>query len=96
MARVELTLVAVENLERMILTHSLPRDTRLRLRKSLRVLKEFPLIGRQLSGEWQDMRFVLGPWRWLLVVYHYDQSEERVFVVTIQDARSHAAATSAR
>jgi plasmid stabilization system protein ParE len=95
-ARVELTPVAVENLERLILTHSLPSDTRLRLRRSLRVLREFPLIGRQLSGEWEEMRFILGPWRWLLVVYRYDKLEERVFVVTIQDARSHSAATSER
>jgi hypothetical protein len=40
------------------------------------------------------MRFVLGPWRWLLVVYRYEESEDRVLVLTLQDARSSAAATS--
>ena len=95
MARVELSLGAVEDLDRLILTHSLPVDTRLRVRRSLRILAEFPLIGRKLSGRWQPMRFVLGPWRWLLIVYRYEQAEDRVLVVTIQDARSLLAATSA-
>jgi plasmid stabilization system protein ParE len=93
-ARVELSAIAVEDLDRLILTHSLPIDTRPRLRRSLRVLEEFPLIGRELAGRWQDMRFVLGPWRWLLVVYRYEESEDRVLVLTLQDARSSAAATS--
>jgi plasmid stabilization system protein ParE len=93
-AGVELSAVAVEDLDRLILTHSLPADTRPRLRRSLRVLEEFPLIGRQLTGRWHGMRFVLGPWRWLLVVHHYDESADRVLVLTIQDARSSAVATS--
>jgi hypothetical protein len=94
-ARVELSVIAVEDLDRLVLTHSLPIDTRPRLRRSLRVLEEFPLIGRELAGRWQGMRFVLGPWRWLLVVYRYDEPEDRVLVLTLQDARSSAAATSA-
>jgi hypothetical protein len=60
------------------------------------VLEEFPLIGRKLTGRWQGMRFILGPWRWLLIVYRYEQTEERVLVLTIQDARSHLSPASAR
>jgi hypothetical protein len=41
-------------------------------------------------------RFVLGPWRWLLLVYVFIQPEDRVVVVTIQDGRSSAPATAAR
>lgn len=78
----------------MILTHSLSADTRARVKRSLRVLEGFPLIGRELEGRWQSYRFVLGPWRWLLIVYVYDQQEDAVLVVTIQDARSSSAATS--
>ena len=94
MARVELSAVAVEDLDRLILTHGLPIDTRPRLRRSLRVLEEFPLLGRELTGRWGGMRFVLGPWRWLLVVYRYEAAEDLVIVLTIQDARSSASATS--
>jgi plasmid stabilization system protein ParE len=93
-ARVELSAVAVEDIERLILTHSLPGDTRMRLRRSLRALEEFPLIGRRLVGRWEGMRFILGPWRWLLVVYRYEQDLDRVLILTIQDARSSTAATS--
>ncbi len=93
MARVELSATAVEDLERLIVTHSLPSDTRPRVRRSLRVLEQFPLIGRELGGRWEGTRYVLGPWRWLLVVYRYEHSEDRVVVLSVQDARSSAAAT---
>jgi hypothetical protein len=87
--------VAVEDLERLILTHSLPGDTRQRVVRSLRPLQRFPRIGHALDGRWSRFRFVLGPWRWLLIVYAYDEQRDEVLVVTMQDARSFSAATSA-
>lgn len=94
MTHVELSLEPVENLDRMIVTHSLPADTRARVRRSLGILKQFPSVGRQLEGRWQPLRLLIGPWRWLLLVYYYDERENLVVVVTIQDARSSTAATS--
>jgi hypothetical protein len=94
-ARVELSLEAVENLDRMIVTHSLPADTRARVRRSLGILEQFPSVGRQLEGHWKDLHLLIGPWRWLLLVYYYDEGQNLVVVVTIQDARSSTAATSA-
>lgn len=96
MARVELAVAAVEDLDRLILTHSLPADTRVRVALSLRALETFPLIGPPLSGRWEGLRFVLGPWRWLLLVYVFIEAEDQVVVVTVQDARSSQAATSGR
>jgi len=78
----------------MIVTHSLPADTRDRVRRSLRVLEEFPRIGRQLDGQWEGLRVVLGPWRWMLIVYLYEEVGGLVQIVTIQDARSSTAVTS--
>jgi hypothetical protein len=95
-ARVELALAAVEDLEGLIRTHSLPADTRARVARSLRALERFPLMGPMLSGRWEGFRFLLGPWRWLLLVYVFMASENRVVVVTIQDARSSTAATATR
>jgi hypothetical protein len=95
LARVALSAVAVEDLDRLIVTHSLPGDTRARVRHSLRVLRRFPLLGAELPGAWSPLRFVLGPWRWLLIVYSYEEEHDLVVVVTIQDARSSPAATSA-
>jgi hypothetical protein len=40
-----------------------------------------------LAGRWDGFRFLLGPWRWLLLIYVYMEEEGRVVVVTIQDAR---------
>lgn len=96
MASVELARAAVEDLNGLIQTHSLPADTRTRVVSSLRVLERFPLMGPELEGRWAGFRFLLGPWRWLLLVYVYIESEDRVVVVTIQDARSSTAATAGR
>jgi hypothetical protein len=95
-ARVELALAAVEDLDSLTRTHSLPADTRARVARSLRALERFPLLGPALSGRWERFRFVLGPWRWLVLVYVYVESDDRVVVVTVQDARSSTAATTTR
>lgn len=78
----------------MIVTHSLPADTKDRVKRSLRVLEQFPNIGRQLDGRWYPMRFILGPWRWMLIVYGFEESSNLVLILTIQDARSSAAAAA--
>jgi plasmid stabilization system protein ParE len=96
MARVELAQTAVDDLERLISTHSLPPDTTERVKRSLRTLEDFPHIGAPLGGRWQGFRFLLGPWRWMLVVYEYFDDEERVVVVAIQDGRSSRAVTATR
>ena len=49
-----------------------------------------------LGGRWQGFRFVLGPWRWLLLVHVMIEAEDRSVVVTVQDARSSTAATASR
>jgi plasmid stabilization system protein ParE len=95
-AQVELAEGALADLDRLILTHSLPNDTRSRLRRSLTSLARFPRLGPELRGRWRDFRFVLGPWRWMLIVYAYFEVEDRVVVVTIQDARSSASATGSQ
>ena len=94
MAEVRLSADAVKELDRMIVTHSLPPDTRERVRRSLRVLEQFPRIGRQLEGRWGPLRFILGPWRWMLIIYSYEEPDDLILVVAFQDARSSAAATA--
>jgi plasmid stabilization system protein ParE len=89
-----LSVDAVKELDRMIVTHSLPSDARERVRRSLRVLGQFPRIGRQLEGRWKPLRFILGHWRWMLIIYSYEEVEDLVLVVAFQDARSSAAATA--
>jgi ParE toxin of type II toxin-antitoxin system, parDE len=95
-ASVELAATAVEDLDALISTQSLPADTRLRVARSLRGLERFPLMGVPLDGRWEGFRVVLGPWRWLLLVYVFIEREDRVVVVTVQDGRSSAIATAAR
>lgn len=94
-ARAELALAAVEDLESLIRTHSLPADTPARVARSVRGLEQFPLMGPALGGRWEGLRFLVGPWRWLLLLYVFIEAEDRVVLVTIQDARSSTAATTA-
>jgi hypothetical protein len=96
MASVEVAAAAVEDLDTLIVTHSLPASTRSRVARSLRGLERFPLIGPALTGRWDGFRFVLGPWRWLVLVYMYLEVEDRVVVVTARDARASSAVTGAR
>jgi hypothetical protein len=95
-ARVEFAAAAVEDLDSLIRTHSLPPDTRARVARSLRGLERLPLMGPALSGRWERFRFVLGPWRWLALVYVFIEPEGRVVIVTVHDARSSTAATTSR
>jgi hypothetical protein len=93
---VELAVAAVEDLDFLISTHSLPAGTRARAGRSLRSLVQFPNIGPALAGRWEGFRFILGPWPWLILVYVFIEAEDRVVVVTIQDARSSTAPTASR
>jgi hypothetical protein len=95
-ARVLVAPGAASDLERLIVTHSLPADTPARVRRSIEPLANFPLLGASLEGRWHNYRFVLGPWRWMLIVYGYDSNTDVVAVVTIQDAHSSTAATADR
>ena len=95
MAAVIVTPTAQADLDRLIQTHSLPSTTRQRVRRSIEPLRDFPLLGGALHGRWAEFRFILGPWRWMLIVYRYDPAADRVAIVTIQDGRSAAAQTLA-
>ena len=94
MARVLLSPNAREDLDRLIATLSLSRTTRARVFSALRTLEAFPRIGSPLMGRWAGYRFVLGPWRWMILVYEVDDEPDLVAIATIQDARSAKAAAS--
>ena len=96
MATVVITPTARHDFETLIRSHSLPADTVGRFRRSVEGLETFPRIGATLDGRWARYRFVLGPWRWMLVVYLYDETLDRVAITTIQDARSSRAATTSQ
>jgi hypothetical protein len=94
--RVELARSAVEDIDRLVTVLSLPRDTRERIRRSLAPLEHYPRLGSELSGRWEGFGSLLGPWRWMILVYVCEQLTDRVVVVTVQDARSSRAAPGQR
>lgn len=96
MATVVVAETARLGLDSLILTHPLPASTRHRVRTALAPLAELPLLGPALTGRWRGLRFVLGPWPWMLLVYEYDEATDQVSVVTIQDSRSARAAPTQR
>jgi plasmid stabilization system protein ParE len=94
MAHVIVAPSAREDLRELISILDLPPSTRSRVRERIRSLADFPMSGSRLEGRWKRFRFILGPWKWMLIVYQFDRKIDQVNVVTIQDARSAAAATS--
>jgi plasmid stabilization system protein ParE len=98
MARVVIAPSARDDLERLINTHSLPTDTTARVKRSLERLEQFPRLGRAIEhGRWAGYRFILGPWRWLIILYKYDDQRDMVMVALIEDGRTATASrTSAR
>jgi len=95
MASVLVSPRARRNLQRLVRTHSLPESKIARVKASLEPLGSFPQLGAPLAGRWAGYRFILGPWRWMLIVYEYHQDQDVVGIVTVQDARSPSAATEA-
>lgn len=96
MAQVIVTPRAQRDVGEAIDSLNLPDDTWLRIVRSLRVLETFPRAGPELAGRWASTRFVIGPWSWMILLYRYEESSDRVFVVAMHDARSTSSATAGR
>lgn len=94
MAQVEWSEQAVRSLDRLIGTHSLPADTKARLKESVRPLQRFPLLGPAVPTHGHELRFIVGPWRWMIVVYVCYEDEDRVVIVSVEDGRSSTATTA--
>ena len=88
MPTIEVTRQARDELRGLIKSRQLPDDTRERVSRALVTLEEFPRAGKQLSGLWRDCRALIGPWGWLIVVYMYVESEDRIVVIAFHDART--------
>jgi hypothetical protein len=94
LAEIRVTPRAQRDVNEAIANLGLPTDTWARIDRSLRVLETFPLAGSALGGRWAPARFVLGPWPWMLLLYVYDKSSDRVHVVAAHDARAATAPRS--
>jgi plasmid stabilization system protein ParE len=79
---------AARDIDDAIGSLGLPANTWRRVARSLRLLQQFPRAGRALQGRWAPMRFVLGPWPWMILIYVYDEDADRVSIVAMYDARS--------
>jgi hypothetical protein len=87
---------ARRDVDQAIATLNLPDDAWARIARSLRGLETFPLAGPELGGRWAPTRFVLGPWPWMILLYLYEESSSRVFVVAMHDGRSSSSALGGR
>jgi hypothetical protein len=81
-ASVEIARLARADLVELIATRSLPADTEERVWRSLLTLEQFPRSGRPLGGIWSNYRAMVGPWGWVIAIYVYIESDNRVVVVT--------------
>jgi hypothetical protein len=95
-AQVLVTPQAQRDVNEAVAVLSLPDDTWSRVARSLRVLETFPLAGAELSDRWAPIRFVLGPWPWMVLLYRFDEPSDRIFLIAMHDARSATSATASR
>jgi plasmid stabilization system protein ParE len=95
-AQIIVTPRAQRDVDEAISALGLPDDTWVRIARSLRVLETFPLAGPVLAGRWSQARFVLGPWSWMILLYCYEESSDRVYVVAMHDGRSATSATASQ
>jgi len=95
--RIEISSAAAEDIARLKVTHRLPPNTNERIRRSIRSLARFPQLGTLLEGSgWDGFRFLLGPWRWMVIVYDFSEEDDLVVVATVQDGRSSRAEPPSR
>jgi plasmid stabilization system protein ParE len=94
--RLEWSDQALSHLERLVLTHNLPPDARERIEASTQPLRRFPLIGPEIRAAADgSLRFLIGPWPWLVIIYLYIEADERAVIVSVEDGRA-ATATLTR
>ena len=93
MAQVIATPRAQRDVDEAISALNLPDDAWPRIVRSLRTLEMFPLAGAELGGRWAPVRFVLGPWPWMILLYRYEESSDQVYIVAMHDGRSATSAT---
>ena len=96
MTRVVVTEAAARSLAALIVSHSLPPDTAARIRRTLALLEQFPRLGPVVHSAMPEVRFLLGPWRWLVIVYTYRETDELVAILAFEDGRSANSATLGR
>ena len=94
MARVVVTHAVARDLRDLIRTHDLPESAR--VERSIRPLENFPELGAKLGGALTPRRFLLGPWRWMIVVYRFYPERDLVALLAIVDGRASTSPTANR
>lgn len=96
MARVVVTQAAARDLRALIQTHRLPENTIERFGRSIRPLADFPELGAELGGAFAPWRFLLGPWRWMIVIYRFYPEPDLVAILAVVDGRTSTSPTAHR
>jgi plasmid stabilization system protein ParE len=95
-ARVVVTSAAARDLDDLIRTHRLPESTIERVKRSIRPLADYPELGASLGEALAPRRFLLGPWRWMIVVYRFYPERDLVAILAIVDGRTSRSPTANR
>jgi plasmid stabilization system protein ParE len=51
-------------------------------------LADFPELGPAIGGGFGSRRFLVGPWRWLIVIYEVDATADTVVILRVVDGRT--------
>jgi plasmid stabilization system protein ParE len=94
--RVVVTHVAARDLRDLIRTRHLLENTMERVGRSIRPLADFQELGGKLGGALAPRRFLLGPWRWMIVVYRFYPERDLVAILAVVDGRTSTSPTANR
>lgn len=96
MARVVVTRAAARDLRDLMRTHRLPANTIERVKRSIRPLADIPELGAELGGPFAPRRFLLGPWRWMILIYRLYPERDLVAILAMVDGRTSTSPTAHR
>ena len=96
MARAVVTHAAARDLRDLIRSRRLPENTIERVKRSIRPLADFPELGAELGGAFAPRRFLLGPWRWMILIYRFYPESDLVAILAIVDGRTSTSPTAHR
>lgn len=96
MARIVVTARAQRDLSDLIRSRDLPATTAERVGRALEPLANFPELGPTVGGSFAQRRFLVGPWRWMIVIYAIDRDADAVVILRVVDGRTSSSRLGSR
>lgn len=96
MTEIRVSDAAWSSLEHLAESRSLPSGAKERALEIAEHLGQYPQMGSPLPHAHHDLRYLLGPWPRMILVYAYSTDEDVVTLIGVEDSRQADAVTARR